>query len=77
MISVDHGRLAPSIELRHHQILRAFKDVFFCSLIIKYHLENVRTIVKQKLLYNQSKGVIGRATAVIVPVMLREKGICK
>ena len=32
-----------------------------------HHLENVRTIVKKKYLYNKSKEGIGIATAVIVP----------
>ncbi len=29
-----HGRLAPSLELSHHQFLKAFIKIFFCSLII-------------------------------------------
>jgi hypothetical protein len=50
MIFVDHGRLAPSLELSHHQFLRAFKDVFSCLPIIGTSLREYADNCQGKIL---------------------------
>ena len=53
MTSVDHGRLAPSLELSHHQFLSAFKKVFFRARIIGTHFKESESTCQEKNIFGQ------------------------
>ncbi len=63
---VYHGRLAPRLELSHHQFLSAFKKVFFRSLIIgAYFRECESTCQGENIFFDKSRECIERAKASI------------
>jgi glutamine amidotransferase PdxT len=69
MISVYHGRLAPSLELSHHQFLSAFKKVFFRSPIIGRTLESVKALVKKKYFLTNPEKVSSRQKCALIPAV--------
>ena len=49
MIFVDYGRLAPSLELSHHQFLSAFINVLFRSIIIEAHFRECQNTCQEEI----------------------------
>ena len=51
MLFVYHGRLAPRLELSHHQFVNAFKIVFLRSLIIGTYFRECQNTCQGKNVY--------------------------